>query len=308
MSLRSRIASGARETYPVASPGRGRGTKNMSNEPDIESLPLEERTRLKKQLADQAVKFAVNSRWLEAANLNREYLRSFGDEAEALNRLGKALTELGQISEARDCYARSLDLDPANTIARRNLDRLASMKDTAVAAAAPSQLDTRLFVEETGTATAGKLQAIDPEVAALLDAGDIVNLEVQGNAVNVLTVSGQYVGMVEPRIGLRLSKMMTGGNRYSAAMVTTTGELKVMLRETFKHPSLIDKVSFPTGKTADVRAYTRKGLLRREDDDDMEFGDDEYVEEESDEGWSETSDDMDSSGSIDVDTDDEGFD
>lgn len=281
----------------------------MSNEPNLDTLSLEERTRLRKQMSDQAVKLAVSSRWLEAANLNREYVRTFGDEAEAYNRLGKALTELGQISEARDAYGKALDLDSTNTIARRNLDRLATMKETAAAAAAPSQLDTRLFVEETGTATLAKLQATNAETSAVLDAGDIVNLQVQGNAVNVLTVNGDYVGMVEPRIGLRLSKMMTAGNRYSAAMVTTSGELKVMLRETFKHPSLIDKVSFPTGRTSEIRAYTRKGLLRRDDEDEIEFGDDEYVEEESDEGWSETSEELDSGNSgIDVNADDEGFD
>jgi tetratricopeptide (TPR) repeat protein len=280
----------------------------MSNDPNVDTMSLEERTRLRKQMSDQAVKLAVNSRWQEAANLNREYIRTFGEEAEAYNRLGKALTELGQISDAREAYGKALDLDPTNTIARRNLDRLAVMKDTAAASAAPSQLDTRLFVEETGTAAVARLQATNPEVSALLDAGDIVNLEVQGNAVNVLTVKGDYVGMVEPRIGLRLSKMMTAGNQYSAAMVTTTGELKVMLRETFKHPSMIDKVSFPTGRTSDIRAYTRKGLLRREEDEDFEFGDDEYVEEEPDEGWSETSDELDGGTGIDVDTDDEGFD
>ncbi len=280
----------------------------MTNDPNLDTMSLEERTRLRKQLSDQAVKFAVNSRWQEAANLNRDYIRTFGDEAEAYNRLGKALTELGQISDAREAYGKALDLDPTNTIARRNLDRLAAMKDTAAASAAPSQLDTRLFVEETGTAAVAKLQATNPEVSALLDAGDIVNLQVQGNAVNVLTVKGDYVGMVEPRIGLRLSKMMTAGNQYSAAMVTTTGELKVMLRETFKHPSMIDKVSFPTGRTSDIRAYTRKGLLRRDEDEEFEFGDDEYVEEESDEGWSEASDELDSGTGIDVETDDEGFD
>lgn len=280
----------------------------MSNDPNLDTMSLEERTRLRKQMSDQAVKLAVNSRWQEAANLNRDYIRTFGDEAEAYNRLGKALTELGQISDAREAYGKALDLDPTNTIARRNLDRLAAMKDTAAASAAPSQLDTRLFVEETGTAAVAKLQATNPEVSALLDAGDIVSLQVQGNAVNVLTVKGDYVGMVEPRIGLRLSKMMTAGNQYSAAMVTTTGELKVMLRETFKHPSMIDKVSFPTGRTSDIRAYTRKGLLRRDEEEEFEFGDDEYVEEESDEGWSEASDELDSGGGIDVDTDDEGFD
>ena len=271
-------------------------------------MSLEERARLKKQLSDQAVKLAVNSRWQEAANVNREYLNRFGDEAEALNRLGKSLTEIGQITEARECYRKSLEADPSNTIARRNLDRLAGMADSA--GAAPSQLDTRLFVEETGTATVAKLQATDSKATADLDAGDIVGLQVQGNAVNVLTVSGQYVGMVEPRIGLRLSKMMEAGNHYAAAMVTTSGEPKVILRETFRHPTMIDKVSFPQSRSSDVRAYTRKGLLRRDDDDNYgEYGDDEVVEEENDEGWSETEGELDSgTPDINVDQDDESFD
>jgi len=134
---------------------------------------------------------------------------------------------------------------------------------------------------------------------------------VQGNAVNVVSTKGDYVGMLEPRIGLRLSKMMAAGNQYAAAMVTTEGDLKVMLRETFKHPTMIDKVSFPQGRSTEVRAYTRKGLLRRDDDDELtEFGDDEVVEEESDEGWSETDSELDSGAGtgIEVDRDDESFD
>ena len=280
----------------------------MSNEPAIDTMSLEERARLKKQMSDQAVKFAVNSRWQDAATVNREYLRTFGDEAEAFNRLGKALSELGQITAAREAYGKSLDLDPSNTIARRNLDRLAGMKDTA--AAVPSQLDTRLFIEETGTAAVAKLQATDDKVSAILDAGDLVELQVQGNAVNVLTVTGEYIGMIEPRIGLRLSKMMSSGNLYTAAMLTTSGEPRVILRETFKHPSMIDKVSFPAGSSSDIRAYTRKGLLRRDDDDDYgEYGDDEVVEEESEDGWSETESELDSgTRDIDVEQEDEGFD
>ena len=279
----------------------------MSNEPELETMTLEERARVKKQMGDQAVKLAVNSRWQDAANVNREYLKLFGDEAEAFNRLGKSLSELGQITDAREAYSKSLAIDPSNTIARRNLDRLAVMRDTSTAS--PSQLDTRLFVEETGTATVARLQATDDKVA-LLDAGDLVELQVQGNAVNVLTVNGEYVGMVEPRIGLRLSRMMTAGNEYTAAMVTTSGEPKVILRETFKHPSMIDKVSFPQSRTSDVRAYTRRNLLRREDDEDYaEYGDDEVVEDESDDGWSETDSELDSgTPDIDVERDDEGFD
>lgn len=268
----------------------------------------EERQRVRKQMSDQAVKLAVASKWAEAASINRDFLRMFGDEAEAWNRLGKAQTELGQVTDARKSYGRAIELDPANTIARRNLDRLAAMKDTAVASAAPSQLDTRLFVEETGSSTVATLQATNAELVALLDAGDLVDLQVQGNAVNVLNVKGEYVGMVEPRVGMRLSQLMGTGNEYAAAIVTTQGEPRVVIRETFQHAANIGKVSFPQSRSTEIRAYTRKNLLRKEMED-VEYSDDDFEEEEEHEGWSETGEDIDSTRpDVDIETEDESFD
>jgi hypothetical protein len=280
----------------------------MTNEVNLDSMTLEERTRLRKQLTDQAVKLAISSRWDEAAGVNREFLKLFGDDADAFNRLGKSLTELGEITEARNAYTRSLELDPTNTIAKRNLDKLATMEDRVGASVPPSQLDTRLFVEETGKATVATLQAVAADRSHLLDAGDVIELRVEGNAVNAVDGHGEYIGMVEPRIGLRLSRLMAGGNRYSAALVTTTGEMKVMIRETFQDPSQIGKVSFPQARATEVRAYTRRGLLRGEE---MDFtDDDEPDEDEPEEGWTEEGgDDADTeSPTVDIEPEDESFD
>ena len=262
---------------------------------------------MRRQMSEQAVKLAVSSRWDEAVSVNREFLRLFGEDPDALNRLGKALSEVGQVSEARKAYGRSIEMDPTNTIARRNLDRLASMQDTALAAQPPSQLDTRLFVEESGKAAVATLQAVDPVKGSLLDPGDLVDLQVQGNAVNIVTTAGEYIGMVEPRIGLRLAKMMSAGNQYSAALVSTSGDVKVMLRETVQHPSQIGRVSFPQARgTSEVRAYTRRGILRGEE---MDFGDEDDDGDEETDDWTETSEEIESTANdVDVETEDESFD
>ena len=262
---------------------------------------------MRKQLSEQAVKLAVSSRWDEAVSVNREYVRVFGEDPDALNRLGKALSEVGQVSEARKAYGRSIEMDPTNTIARRNLDRLASMQDTALAAQPPSQLDTRLFVEESGKAAVATLRAVDPSRGKLLDPGDLVDLKVEGNAVNIVTTGGEYIGMVEPRIGMRLAKMMEAGNQYSAALVSTTGDVKVMLRETMQHPSQIGRVSFPQARsTSDVRAYTRRGILRGEE---LDFGDEDDDDTDDGDEWNETSEEIESSSNeVDVETEDESFD
>jgi len=269
----------------------------------------EERLRIKKQMSDQAVRLAIGGRWDEAVDINRNLLTLLGEEAATYNRLGKSLMEMGRVTDARAAYARSLELDPTNTIARRNLDKLATMHD--VSGSAPSVIDTRIFLEESGKSVTAVLQAVEPDAVAALDAGDVVDLKVEGNAVNVHTRSGQYIGMVEPRVGLRLAKLINWGNRYSAALITSTGDARVMIRETYQDPSQAGRVSFPRSSKVDVRAYTRRGLLQA-DLDDLDFDDDGEVqdfEEEQEDRWSDSGDDdVTTTMGINVEPEDESFD
>ena len=80
-------------------------------------------TRTKRQLADQAIAQASAAQWADAAATNRKLLE-LGPEAEAENRLAKALWELGELAAAREHYQTALALDPTNRIAERNIDRL----------------------------------------------------------------------------------------------------------------------------------------------------------------------------------------
>jgi Flp pilus assembly protein TadD len=89
----------------------------------------EERERRRRQLTDQAVQMARDSRWEEAVATNRELLTVLPHDPSALNRLGKALSELGQYSEAKRAYTEALEQDPSNNIARKNLERISSLSD-----------------------------------------------------------------------------------------------------------------------------------------------------------------------------------
>ncbi len=241
---------------------------------------------------ERAVKLAVAGRWREAADLNRELLARFGEDAEVYNRLGKALTELGKVREARATYRKALRLDPANAIARRNLDRLAG----ATRADAPppaAQVDSALFIEEGGKAAIVRLEAERAAALKALDAGDPLRLEARGDAVNALTPDGDYLGMVEPRTGLRLARLMAGGNRYSAALVSNGDPPRIVVRETFQHLSQAGKVSFPKSSAGGVRAYTRRNFLREDVEDltDEDGGEEERAFDTgrlAEAGWSET--------------------
>ena len=80
----------------------------------------------KNDLTRQAVAMAMANRWAEAVKLNRSILDDFPNDLETYNRLGKALSELGQNREARQAFERALSQSPHNPIAKKNLDRLRS--------------------------------------------------------------------------------------------------------------------------------------------------------------------------------------
>src|SRR5579859_5475385 len=112
----------ARRQGRVARPTSREDRAGMSQAP----FQPEERARIQRQLTDQAIKLALESRWEEAVAVNRQLLGAFPRDLSTLNRLGKALSEIGQYSEARQMYTEALEIDSTNSIARKNLERLAS--------------------------------------------------------------------------------------------------------------------------------------------------------------------------------------
>ena len=109
----------------------------------------EEKARLKKQWTELAIQQALASQWEEAVTTNRNILNLFPNEAEAYNRLGKAYSELGQYTEARQAYSQTLKYSPNNTIARKNLDRLSLLQEApALALGGSERIDPRLFIDD----------------------------------------------------------------------------------------------------------------------------------------------------------------
>src|SRR5256885_12511586 len=84
----------------------------------------------RKQRTEAAIAAALAGDWKRAAVENRALLDQNKRDVEAANRLGKALTELGQKKQAMEAYTTALEIDPANAIARKNLARLEVAKTT----------------------------------------------------------------------------------------------------------------------------------------------------------------------------------
>jgi hypothetical protein len=246
----------------------------------------EERARQHRQLTDQAIQLALQSRWEEAVGVNRQILLAVPRDLSALNRLGKALSETGNYGEAKRAYAEALALDPTNTIARKNLERLSLLSDEGSAARPSERIDPRLFIEETGkTGFTTLVDTAPQEVLARLTAGDQVYLHPEGRVLFVRNAAGETLGRIEPRLATRLINFIGGGNQYAAAITDLNDvTVRIIIRETYQHPSMLGRVSFPPQVGVEtVRAYIKDSMLRYDREDEEEFAEDEGEFTEGDE-------------------------
>ena len=240
----------------------------------------EDANRPKRQGAEQAIELALEGKWEEAATLNRSIVQAAPTDVDAWNRLGKALLELGRFREAFESYGKSLALDPVNQIAKRNLERLEGLKDQE-ASRGPSvaRVAQDLFIEEVGKTGVTVLHIASVALMPTLTAGDEVYLKAQDDAITVESADGDHLGQLEPKLGLRLLRLMEGGSQYAAAVKSLGDENdELIIKETFRHPSQT-RPSFQPSSSESVRPYIRESLLRLADDDD-----DDLLEEDVDHG------------------------
>ncbi|MGH7904567.1 MAG: hypothetical protein ACREPA_10675 [Candidatus Dormibacteraceae bacterium] len=237
-----------------------------------------EHLKARTQYVEEAVQMAIAGRWEEAAKLNSFVIEQFGSDEESNNRLGKALTELGKLKDARAAYEATLALNPLNLIARKNSNKLESLLAAkGPVLTGPTKVDLNLFVEEMGkTVTTTLDDVVDPDVCAKVAPGDLAELRVEGDSITAGTSRGVLLGAVEAKLARRLIKFIQGGNRYQAAITSCEGNTaRLIIRETYQDPQFAGKPSFPMRRKREVefRPYA-KGESYPGDDYEGEAGED----------------------------------
>lgn len=244
----------------------------------------EDRTKAKRQQAELAIRAALEGRWSDAAELNQTIVGAFPADVDALNRLGKAMTELGKYDEARSAYMKTLKLDSLNAIARKNLSKLEGLsgkKKAAKKKASGQKLPPHMFIEETGKTGTTTLIRPAMKIAVGMSGGDQVQLRKDKRGVLFVdSMDGDQIGEVEPKLGQRLVKLMETGNEYVGAISSVSDEgVRVFIRESFQHSSNVGKLSFPPSATEpaeSIRPYLKTRLVRDEEPLYKAGGDEEW--------------------------------
>ena len=227
-----------------------------------------EHLKPRSQYADDAVQLAIAGKWDEAVKLNRFIIENLGTDEETQNRLGKALSELGKLKEAKASYEAALKLNPMNTIAKKNAARInALLHQKEGLKVGGTRVDLNLFVEEMGKTVITTVDSpASVDICSKVAAGDVAELRIDGDGIFVETSRGVRLGTLEAKLARRLIKFMRGGNRYQAGVTSCDGNtVKLIVRETYQDPHFVGKPSFPMRRKREVefRPYTKESLLSR---------------------------------------------
>ncbi len=268
----------------MESPPRWRhmkGTSRLSN--------FQQKPKTKKVLNQEALTASLEYRWDDAIALNDEILERFPRDAEALNRKGRAYMEQGKLAASREAYSDALKADPANMIARRNLQRLETIyqADGADETAEPRNMGIprgAVFVEEIGKTWIDDLtHPVENGILALVAPGDMLKLVVEGERVFVKTMKDVLLGQVDQSIGSRMAKLMGIGHEFEAyALGQSMNSLRFIIQETVRAEESAGTMTFPRQVPPHLDLLREREQLSLREEGDFLFGEEEDEEDDID--------------------------
>ncbi|PKB64093.1 MAG: hypothetical protein BZY80_04155 [SAR202 cluster bacterium Io17-Chloro-G2] len=234
-------------------------------------------SRQAKDLNRDAINMAMSGEWEQAVQANRTILESSPGQVDVMNRLGKALMELARYQESREILEEVASLAPHNNIVKKNLARLDQLEQQPAAAKQErrSAGNMRIFIEEGGKAGITVLQKPAPgQTVPRVMPGDPVELKFQQNRIFAYTQHDECLGQIGLKLALRLNRLTAAGNKYEAAIIGAGQQgISVILRETFRHPSMRGVCSFPARAKEENRVYVEDDFSKYGTETDI---DDEY--------------------------------
>lgn len=198
-------------------------------------------------LHKRAIDAAISCNWQNAILLNQQILEKEPSNTEVLNRLAKAHFETGSYSQARKIYNQVLEIDPYNTIAQKNLKKVASLKKDGINLTSQSMsLSPSMFLEEPGvTALVNLVKVAEPQKLLKLSPGTVVNLVPKKRSVSVTDSGNIYLGAFPDDSAFHLLRLLKGGNKYISIIKSVKPNgLTVLIREVYRSKKFKNQASF----------------------------------------------------------------
>jgi len=217
------------------------------------------------QKAREAIIAALAGDWEKALRLNEEIIKEDPENIEALGRLARAYSEIGDIKNAKITAKKVLSIDPYNIIAKKCLERWRKLRPKENYKSTSLKAD--LFIEEPGKTKIVTLNYPgNPKTLAKLDAGDEIKLNSHGHRIIITTSDDEYIGRLPDDINSRLKKLINLGNEYQAYIKSIdNNEVKIFIKEIKKSKKTKEIPSFTVEKL-DYISFTPPELVHNKED------------------------------------------
>jgi len=216
-------------------------------------------------LAQKAISAALKANWKNALELNKRILKSDSNDVDALNRLARACSELGEIAKAKKTAQKVIKIDPHNTIASKALEKWKDLKEGEKNTS--PKFSARAFLEEPGKTKIVTLLHLgdNGKVVANLDSGDEVVLKIGNHRISVCSLNKKYIGRLPDDVSVSLIKLIKGGNEYQAFVKSSKPkEVKIFIREIKRAKGLEGIPSF-TSEKINYISFTPPELVHKKE-------------------------------------------
>lgn len=201
------------------------------------------------QLQSLAIQKALESKWEEALELNQKLSDIEPENVDCLNRLARSYFELGNYSKAKKLYEQVLVLDPYNTIAQKNLKKVALFKKDGRLTNSNSfqvAISPSFFLEEPGlTKIVTLIKTAEPQKLLTLCSGQIVVIVPKNRSISVTDSNNTYLGAFPDDTAHHLLRLIAGGNKYQAFIKSVKSNgLTILVREVYRSKRFKNQASF----------------------------------------------------------------
>jgi len=211
-------------------------------------------------LAQKAVNLALKGKWDEALEINLEIISTSQNDVDALNRLARCYSEIGNVNKAISTTQKVLKIDQANPIAQKCLSK---WKNVTHDKSQPKETNIyESFLEESGkTKIVQLLNLGDNSVFANLNSGEEVSLFAHTHKVSVTDSNGKYVGRLPDDIAARIRGLIKNGVKYQVLVKSIDlHNISVFIKEIDNKTGL---TSFPPEKL-DYVTFTPPELVHHD--------------------------------------------
>lgn len=198
-------------------------------------------------LRQAAIQAAKDQAWHQAVSINQDILVQEAADLEAMNRLGLAHMQLGQLDEAKHIFQEAIKIDKSNIIANKHLKKLATNQVGNLLTFSDSY-----FIEEPGKTKILELHRLaNKQTLSKLSVGQNCKLVIKTHYICIEVEDNTHIGALPEDLSARLTKLIQNGNEYSCQVHSCTEKAcKVLIKETKSSEKNANVQSFPVAKAA----------------------------------------------------------